>query len=231
MPVVRRTLIEEDGFNHALTLTNGSTEGGTGWTFFENGGANGTTSCATIDSATGRIQLTLANNAAATNASIYQNDVLTYDIDQIDFIEWTAEVAAIGATTVATFGIGSNRASDEDTVVESAWFKIEGATNTSTLVVESDDGTNDNNDVSTSGESLSNSQKRMKIDFTYGTDDVRFYVENSDGDLVRVASGTTFDMSNYTGNLQPIVNLTKGATAGQPQVTIDHFRIQYKTAI
>lgn len=228
MPTVRKTIYREDHFDRRISLTNAQTEGGTGWTFHENGAA-GTPTCATIDSNAGELVLTLTNTNEAQQAALYMGDVLPIDIDAIDFIEWTAKVASISNTTVLVLGLADNRADDEDTIATSAWFKIEGPTNTSNLVVESDDGTNEQTDVATN-QTLSTSLKRMKIDFTYGTDDVRFYVEDSNGDMVRVASTTTFDMSSYTGQLQPFVQLTKTASTSTPSVTIAQYRVQHKTA-
>ena len=104
-----------------------------------------------------------------------------------------------------------------DSVAANAHFKLEGA---NTVVVESDDGTNDNDNVST-GKSLVATYKTFVISFASGTSDVRFFI---DGD--RVGSGTTFDMSNYSSGLQPAVQLQKTADTNTDSVTVDYVKIR-----
>ena len=87
------------------------------------------------------------------------------------------------------------------------------------MVVESDDGTVDNDDVAT-GQSLVNAYKKFVISFAAGKSDVRFYVDG-----VRVAASTTFDMSNYSGGLQPLIQLQKTADANTDSVVIDYVKV------
>ena len=103
---------------------------------------------------------------------------------------------------------------------------MEGSASTSALVVETDDGTNDNNDVAT-GTSLASTLKTLVIDFEAGLSDVKFYVDGE-----RVASSTTFDMSNVTAaqGVQPFVQLQKASGTGVASVTIREFEVIYNTA-
>lgn len=224
MTVHREVITRVDNFDRALTLST-TPEGGTGWTIADTSAA-GTPTYLTATEDGGGLVLTLANDTEVENVCLYQNDILMYDLAKLQHMWWIAKVASIGATTVAAFGLGSARNDDEDAVATNAWLKIEGAVSTSNLVAESDDGTNDNDDKAT-GATLSSTYKKLQFDFTNGLTDVRFYV---DGD--RVASATTFDMSNITAgqNVQPIVQLSKGATAGTPAITIVQFGVQYELA-
>ena len=64
-----------------------------------------------------------------------------------------------------------------DSVTTNAWFRMEGSASTTNLVTETDDNTTDNNDIAT-GSSLATTTRRLKVDFSNGQDDVRFYVRD-----------------------------------------------------
>jgi hypothetical protein len=49
---------------------------------------------------------------------------------------------------------------------------------------------------------------------------VRFFIDGQ-----RVATATTFDMSNYSGGLQPIIQLQKAANVNADACTIDYVKI------
>jgi hypothetical protein len=212
-------------FDRPLTLTT-TPEGGTGWTMQVDTTA-GTPTYATITEDGGALQIQLANNTEIERVGVYHNDILVFPLEGIDYVWYIAKVAAIGATTVCTMGIGSARDDDEDAVAVNAYFKMEGATSTTAVEVETDDGTNDTASTS-NGVTLAAVYKKMLIDFTNGLSDVRFFFDGA-----RIADGTTFDMSNITAgqNVQPIIQLEKGATAGQPTLTIAEFGIQYNAAL
>ncbi len=217
--------IIEDDFVRPLTLST-TPEGGTGWTVKDTSAA-GAPTFTTIDSDSGQLKITLEATDEIQVVTMYHNDIESFLQENIQSVSWDVLVAGIDLLTVLSVGIASDQADDEDAITESAWFKMEGATSTSNLVVESDDGTNDNNDVAT-GQTLAGTLKRLEINFEFGVEDVRFYVEDSNGQRVRVADGTTFDLSNFTGRLQPFIQLSKPSGTGIPSVTIDNFRIQYK---
>lgn len=221
MTVTRGVFTRIDNFDRALTLST-TPEGGTGWTIADTS-SSGTPTYLTATSDGGSLVITLANDTEVENVCLYQNDILLYDLAEIQRVWWILSVASIGATTVLSAGVGSARNDDEDSVATSAWHKMEGADSTSNLVVETDDATNNNDDVAT-GDTLSSTAKKLEIDFTFGLSDVRFYI---DGD--RVADSTTFDMSDVSSgqNVQPMLQLSKGATSGQPAVTVYQFGIQY----
>ena len=107
-----------------------------------------------------------------------------------------------------------------DTIGEAALFRVIGSGSTTNLVVESDDGTNNNDDIAT-GTTLVNAYKKLVISFANGTADVRFYVDGA-----RVAASQLFDMSNYTGGLQPYFQLQKSSDANANSVVIDYVRVK-----
>lgn len=214
-----KTLI--DNFDRPLTLTT-TPEGGTGWTISDTSAA-GAPTYATITENGGALEMKLAADSEAEIISAFHNDILMFDLADLHHIWAVCKVAAVDAVTVVTFGVGSARNDDEDLVATNAYLKIEGATSTSNLVAETDDGSTDNNDKAT-GATLGSDYKKLLIDFTQGLSDVRFYV---DGD--RVASGTTFDMSGVTAgqNVQPILQVEKASGTAQVALTIAQFGIQY----
>lgn len=219
----RDTVCFVDRFNRAQALT--TTPGMNGWTVKDTSSAGTPTYlCVTEDG--GAMKLTLAATSEAEIVTMYTNDVLTYDLALLKNVWFIAKVAAVDAVTVLSFGVGTAQADDEDTMTVNAWFKIEGSASTSALVVETDDGTTDNNDVST-GTTLASTYKKCLIDFSYGLSDVRFYVDG-----VRVAASTTFSMSAITAgqNVQPFVQLEKASGTGVPSVTIVEFGATYNDA-
>ena len=165
----------------------------------------------------GEFAMTLAATAEAENLSLTFNDLLCFDIDKIDQIEFRLKTSAtLDSTTDLAFGLCGNRNDSLDTLAQNAHFRLDGS---NAVVVETDDGTTDNNDVAT-GQTLGDEHKRFVISFAGGTDDVKFYIDGN-----RVAGNTTFDMSSYTGSLQPYVQLQKTSDDNTDSVTIDYVRV------
>lgn len=209
-----------DNFDRAQAYS--TTPGMNGWTIKDTS-SSGTPTYLNITEDGGAAALTLANTSEAEVVTLYQNDVLIYDLRQLQHMWWIAKVASVDAVTTLVMGLGSAQNDTADSVATNAWFRMEGSASTSALVVETDDGTNDNNDVAT-GVSLSSTYKKLHLDFTNGLSDVRFYCDGA-----RVASGTTFDMSDLTAglNAQPFVQLQKASGTGVPAVTLAQFGVVY----
>ena len=210
-------------FNRAQAFT--TTPGQNGWTIADTS-SSGTPTYLCVTEDGGAAKLTLAATSDAGNVCLYPNHVLPYDLRKLQRVDFIAQVAGIDAATVCVFGVGSARADDEDTVAINAWFKLEGATSTSALVVESDDATNDNDDVAT-GTTLASVYKKCSIDFSQGLSDVRFFVDGE-----RVAASTTFDMSDASAgaNVQLMAQLSKASGTGTPSLTIAKIEAVYKYA-
>lgn len=208
-----------DCFDRAQALT--TTPGFNGWTVKDTS-SSGTPTYLCISG--GGMKLSLVATSEEEIVTMYQNDVLAFDIDEIQTVEFKAKVASIDAVTTLVMGLGSAQNDTEDSVTNLAWFRMEGSASTSNVVVETDDGTNDNDDKAT-GTTLSSTLKKFVIDFTNGKSDVRFYIDDA-----RVAASTTFDMSNATGNLQPFFQIHKASGTGTPSVTIEYFKLVYSKA-
>ena len=193
----------------------------------------------TVTTAGGFLQLTLDNTNEVQNLCVYHGDILGFDIDDLVFAEFWAKVtASLPAEVTAVIGLGSARNDTPDTVAANAWFRLQG---NNTLLCESDDGTNDNDDKST-GLTLSTTVRKLRIDFAEGIKtvsggassggkaDVKFSAENAQG-LLRplfVNTSTTFDMSNYAAGLQPYFQLQKTAAASVATLSIQGVRIGYR---
>lgn len=168
--------------------------------------------------------LTLAATSEVENLCLAHGDALAFDIDSIQRIEMRVKLGASTFTSGSelVFGLGSSRNDTTDSVTANAWFKMVGASSTTLVYCESDDGTNDLDDKS-SGVALGTTFKKFVIDFTGGKSNVKFFIDG-----VRVAASTTFDMSNYSSSLQPIIQLQKAANTNVDAVTIDYVRIACK---
>lgn len=178
----------------------------------------------TVGGINGEATLSFDTQAEIQNVCLFQSDVLNFDIDLLRSIEFRIKMgqAALGATSQLAFGLCSARNDAIDSLAQAACFRVIGADSTTGVVVESDDGTNENNDVAT-GKTLINAYKKFVINFAGGKSDVRFFI---DGD--RVAASTTFDMSAYAAGLQPFVQISKTADANANSVVIDYIKIKSK---
>ncbi len=131
--------------------------------------------------------------------------------------------AAVTSGSDFSFGLCSGQNATWDSTTVMAAFRVVGATSTTAVVVESDDGTTDKDDIAT-GQTLINAWKLFKIDLTTLTN-VKFYMTDGNSKLVRVAAGTTFDLSAYSSCLQPVFQLQKSSSANTDGVSIDYVRI------
>lgn len=227
MAVTRGTRKIIDNFDRPLTLTTTpeAGNGGFGWTIADTS-SSGTPTYLTATEDGGKLDITLANTNEVENVCAFANDVLMFDLAKLQHFWYVTKVSGVSNTSVLTWGLGSARADDEDAVAVNLFFKMEGATSTTNIVCESDDGTTDNNDKAT-GKTLAAVYKKLHIDLTNGLTDVRFFI---DGD--RVAEGTTFDISSITSgqNVQPIVQVSKTQSTSTPAITIAQVGVQYAYA-
>lgn len=213
----------EEDFTGPQTLT-ASPAGSDRWDIADT--SSGGTPTYTVGGINGEATLAFDSTTEVQNVCLFQSDVLNFDIDLIQRVEFRVKMgqAAADAATQLAFGVASARNDAIDTIAAAALFRVVGADSTTAVVVETDDGTNNNDDVAT-GKSLINAYKRFVIDFTGGKSDVRFLIDGE-----RVASSTTFDMSNYSAGFQPIVQLQKSSDANTDSVVIDYIKIKSKRA-
>jgi hypothetical protein len=184
-----------------------------------------------VSGAVGVLQLAMVATSEIESACVSFGDVLALDALMLKYVEFRARMAvALGttATTMVAFGLASERNDAIDSIAEAALFRILGD-GSDAVVVESDDGTTNNDDVAT-GETLTTTFKRFGIDFQHGLSDVRFFMDDSNGRLARVASGTTFDLSALTTGegLQFYAQIQKAANTELGTLQIDRFTVDFK---
>lgn len=208
-----------DRFDRAQAYT--TTPGQNGWTIADTSSAGAPTYLNGSDGAV----LTLAADSEAENVCLYDNNVLPFNINSIQWVEITAKVSGIDSATTLVMGLASARHDTPDSVATNCWFRIEGSGSTSNVVVETDDGTTDTDDKAT-GKTLSSTFKTLRIDFSNGLSDVRFFIDGE-----RVAASTTFSLAAATSSqcVQPLVQIQKGSGTGVAAVTIREVKIQYTT--
>lgn len=183
----------------------------------------GTPTYAYVDgSATGELKVDLASTNEVENVCVSMGDVLQFDIDNIVEVEYRVKMnqAALTSGTSFAFGVTGDRNDAIDSVAQAALFRLIAADSTTLVVCESDDGTTDKDDIAT-GKTLINAYKDFKISFACGKADVRFFIDGEP-----VATGTTFDMSAYSGQLQPFMQLQKTATTAVDGFTVDRISIR-----
>lgn len=161
----------------------------------------------------GAITLKFSNTNEVQNLCLNFNNKLQLDIDQLLDIEFQVKtVASLDTATTLTFGLCTDRNDNPDSTTNNAQFKLSGS---NAIVCETDDGTNDNDDKAT-GLSLVATYRHFRISFAGGKNNVKFYIDDQ-----HVATSTTFDMSNATGQLQPFVQLQKTADTNEDSVSVD----------
>ncbi len=181
---------------------------------------NSATEAIVDDSSNGQFLLHLAANDEAQDAVLYHGDNLTFDVGNGLIFEARVNMAvAPGTGVAAVLGMAGPHNLDKDTVANHAWFRFQASL---VCLAESDDTTNDNDDVATGHTAVAGTYDIYRIDFTDLTD-VKFFIN---GD--RVAGSETFDMSNLSASeeqMQPYFSLDKASGAGLGDMNIDYVKI------
>jgi len=190
------------------------------WGILEVGVSTNPTVEIVADSSSGQFLLHLSADNEAQDVVLDHNDNLTFDVGNGLIFETRVDMAVSPGTGVcAVLGMSGPHDLDKDTTANAAWFRFDASL---VCKVESDDTTNDNDDVATGVTAVAGTYNIYRIDFTTLAD-VKFFIDG-----VRVAYDTTFDMSNLTAGeqqMQPYFSLDKGATAGLGDMNIDYVKI------
>jgi len=143
----------------------------------------------------GGYSMAFDTQAEAQSYRLDWDDALGLDIDKIREvnirIKGNQAAGDAASDTEVVWGLASAANIDPDALTEAAIFRVDGAADVNAINIETDDGTND--ESTASGVDLAAAFLDCKISFALGTDDVRFFINGTP-----VATGTTFDMSNYT---------------------------------
>ena len=200
----------DDFLGAAINVTDGL------WAVVDVGDA---TEALAADTANGVFQLALAATSEAEDAVLYWGDQRGIDVGNKAIVEMRVKLSVLPTTGVcAVWGIATDHNLDKDTVAVNAWFRADAS---GEVKVETDDTTNNNDDVATGVTVLATDWKIYRIDFSDLTD-VKFYIDGA-----RVAGGTTFDMSNLTAAEQVVqfyFSLDKASGTGVGTMQIDYVR-------
>lgn len=201
---------------------------GKGWRIADTSSA-GTPTYATVDgSESGEFKMTLDSQAEAENVCLYNGDVLSYRLGNIQSFKTRVKIENLNSVTDVAFGLCSDRNDDTDLIETHAMFKVDGSSSISTVLVETDDGVIDVDDVAASP--LGAGWIVCEIDFTQGFGDVRFYSQGANQVKSRRAPWKKFDMSNAVDSfVQPFFQIQKASGAGTGSISIDFVEINYKS--
>jgi hypothetical protein len=156
---------------------------------------------------------------AATATLFMENSPV--DIDKSPVFECRLAIFDIGddAALDIDFGLASDdHATDFDAIATFAAFHLDGAA--LSVLCHSDDGTTDTAPVDSTIDLVDNTYATFKIDICDKAD-VKFFINGT-----RVLSGTTFDISAYTGALTPIIMVEKTSNDTTADVRADRVRVQ-----
>lgn len=167
------------------------------------------------------ITLAMDSQSEAQVCSYDFGDKLQFDIDDNPIFIARFKVPTIAANEEAVIGMGAAWNDTLNSSAAHAWFKLDA---TMDLLVESDDGTNDNDDEDTTINLTADTYIWIKIDFA-DTADVKFYTGTDGKTWTQRVSGTTFDMSNYTAGLQPMFGVLKASGASTPSISVDIIKV------
>jgi hypothetical protein len=200
------------------------------------------TGSATIALAAGGISIALDATNEAQIAPFYFNDLLQFDIDDVLQFEFMmSQSVALGSNARWFAGLASAYNAAPDSLTAMIGFISAGS---SAVLVESDDGTNDNDDKAT-GETLATVKKRFKIDLQNGLGyhtpptrgvggkgNIQFYMsKGQDLALAPVGRAQRFNAENYTAGLQPYFQLLKASSTDVGSLLLEWAKITYRARV
>ncbi len=172
------------------------------------------------DSSNGTFSLTLTSASGAEDAGLYCGDNKNFDLGNGLIFEARVNMAVSPGTGVAAvFGMAGDTNADKDSITESAWFRFQASL---VGLVETNDTTNNEDDIATGLTPTAGDFHIYRIDFTTLAN-VKFFVDG-----VRVASSQTFDMSNLSSGeqqMQPYFSMDKASGSALGTMTIDYVKI------
>lgn len=166
------------------------------------------------DVANGVARAALDSTSEAQESGFYFGDERPLRLNQGLLLQIVGSIKVLPTLVAeAVWGLAGDYNAVADTVAEGIWFKADGS---GAILAESDDTSNENNDVSTGVTVTAGLRKVFLIDCGVPSD-IRFFING-----VPVARGTTFDMSTVAAlALQPYVHIAKASGAGLGTIDIE----------
>ena len=183
------------------------------WTKYESNGLGVISS----DQTGGVLKFTFDNASEAATAELYMANS-PVDIDAGPIFEARVAIYDIGAAALdINIGLASDgHNTDFDSITNYVAFHLDGSA--LSILAQSADGSTTIAAVDTLVDAVDDTFLILKIDCT-DSSDVKLFINGT-----RVLSGTTFDMSNYTGALTPIIHVEKTSDTSTADVRVDWIR-------
>lgn len=177
------------------------------------------------DAADGVYRLKFASTDEVETLTLYWADQLM--IPSTKRIRFTARIkidttaaGGLSADDRIVIGVASARNATLDSIVDHAWFRMEGANQN--ILCETDDGTTDNNDNDTGADWVEATYVTLTIDIDKQAD-VRFLVDGVD-----VTPETMNTSAAVTGDvLQPYIEIQKDGGTETHQLDIDYVEVSW----
>jgi hypothetical protein len=187
--------------------------------------------------------LATSTDDEAQLSELNQDDKLVYDIDEINRVKFLYRVDSLTgdfSDISIALGLISARNATIDSITEAALLRTVGGT---ALYLETDDGTNNNDDVSAAQTLDDGVWKMFCIDFatdfktvaspgrSVGRKSSVMFRNSGNGtdaeqSLRRIGEGTQFDMSNYSGGLQLFARIEKASGTDEASLSIRKIEIE-----
>lgn len=196
---------QASGSGHALVLTDTS--------------AAGAPVVEVVDGATaGELKIGFGSTTEVQNACLSFGDKLAFDIDLIRSFRARIKAGQATIDSASSFAIGlaGDRNDAIDSIAQHLLFRLIG---TNEVMIETDDGTTDLDDKATGVDVDNSAWVDLYIDLSNKAD-VKFYVGGQP-----VCTGTTFDVSGYSGALQPYIQAQKTSDANEDYWLVDYIEV------
>jgi len=169
----------------------------------------------------GGLALTLATTSEAEICQLDAGDILSIDLLKNPIVSFRVKLhrsATFAAGDYVLIGVGSAYNSTPDSVTTNAWFKLIGAN--SNILVETDDGTTDNDDNDTGEDWTSDDIHDFTIDLT-DLSSVKFYIDGEDvtPETMSLAAIVT------STKVQPYIALVKASGTTAHVLTVQRFAL------
>lgn len=218
---------------------------------FDTGGPTGEWTTAVNGS--GSVSLTGNSTAGAAmvvsdlndRAFMHFNGRLCFDIDDILAVESLIRISQWDDTSEGFVGLCSGFNTDPDAIAESAWFKIAGGATGRNLVIETDDGTTNNDDIATGIVVPNDTWMRLRMDFANGIQSIAppgsskggkasilCTASDENGVVQHIKLAQHLDMSAYSGGFQPIFGARQitASTVSTVTLNVKSFKIWLRQA-
>lgn len=190
------------------------------WTKTETNGL-GVTS---VDVANGILKLAADAVAEAATATLFMENS-PFDIDKNPIFHCILAIYDIGDDAAVDFDFGlasDDHATDFEAIAAFAAFHLDG--NSLILKTHSDDGTNDNAPATTGVTLVDDTFYEFKIDCTVKAAVTFWYRAVGAPAWTQLNASTTYDVSNYAGNLTPIFMVEKTSNDSTFDMRVDWVR-------